>query len=179
MKKTSLLFLLLVPIFSQFGKVEIIEISPETVTQLPQGKEADGIIGDFVLRNEIIECAIGGSAPDRKANMGAFWGANGMTPGCLYDLCLRGTENDQLTIFSPSRQQGEISYIRKTESGDGIEVVTTAAKSGGLFKRHIYTIKEGEYGIHILSLIRNEGKIKVSGPIDDRWTRFKQSLEKR
>lgn len=175
MKKISLLFLLLVPIFSQFGKVEIIEISPETVTQLPQGKEADGIIGDFVLRNELIECAIGSSAPDRKANMGAFWGANGMTPGCLYDLCLRGTENDQLTIFSPSRQQGEISYIRKTESGDGIEVVTTAAKSGGLFKKHLYTIQEGEYGIHILSLIRNEGKIKVSGPIDDRWTRFRES----
>ncbi|MDG1324822.1 MAG: hypothetical protein P8P49_03570 [Opitutales bacterium] len=119
MKKTSLLFLLLIPIFSQFGKVEIIEISPDTVTQLPKGKEADGIIGDFVLRNGLIECAIGSSAPDRKTNMGAFWGANGMTPGCLYDLCLRGTKNDQLTIFSPSRQQGEISYIRKTKSGDG------------------------------------------------------------
>ena len=175
MKKTSLLFFLLIPVFSQFGKVEVIEISSDTVNQLPGGKEADGIIGDFVLRNELIECAIGSSAPDRKANMGAFWGANGMTPGCLYDLCLRGTENDQLTIFSPSRQQGEISYIRKTESGDGIEVATTAEKSGGLFKKHTYTIKDGEYGIYIHTLIRNEGDTKVSGPIDDRWTRFRQS----
>jgi len=174
MKKTSLLFFLLIPVFSQFGKVEVIEISSDTVNQLPGGKEADGIIGDFVLRNELIECAIGSSAPDRKANMGAFWGANGMTPGCLYDLCLRGTENDQLTIFSPSRQQGEISYIRKTESGDGIEVATTAEKSGGLFKKHTYTIKDGEYGIYIHTLIRNEGDTKVSGPIDDRWTRFRQ-----
>jgi hypothetical protein len=54
-------------------------------------------------------------------------------------------------------------------------VTTTAEKSGGLLKKHTYTIKEGEYGIYIHTLIRNEGDTKVSGPIDDRWTRFKQS----
>ena len=175
MKTIILLSFFLTFIFQIQGKIEILEITQDLVENLPKGKEADGIIGDFVLRNNLIECVIASSAPDRKANMGAFWGANGMTPGCLYDLCIRGSENDQLTIFSPSRQQGEISYIRKTDEGNGIEVVTTAAKSGGLFKKHIYTIKEGEYGIHIHSLIRNEGKDQVSGPVDDRWTRFKKS----
>lgn len=174
--KTPYIFLFLTfPLCCILAKVEIIEISPGNVNLLPKGKEADGIIGDFVLRNEFIECVVGGPAANRKANMGAFWGEKGMTPGCLYDFCLRGTGNDQLTIFSPSRQQGEISYIRKKDTGDGIEVVTTAAKSGGLFKKHIYTIKEAEYGIHIHTLIRNEGTTKVTGPIDDRWTRFRES----
>ena len=128
-----LLFITL-PLCYIFSKVEIIEISNGNVNHLPKGKEADGIIGDFVLRNEFIECVVAGPAPNRKANMGAFWGENGMTPGCLYDLCIRGIGNDQLTIFSPSRQQGEISYIRIKDDRDGIEVVTTAAKSEGLFK---------------------------------------------
>ena len=109
MKTIILLSFFLTFIFQIQGKIEILEITQDLVENLPKGKEADGIIGDFVLRNNLIECVIASSAPDRKANMGAFWGANGMTPGCLYDLCIRGSENDQLTIFSPSRQQGEIS----------------------------------------------------------------------
>ena len=175
MKNIIILYSFLTLIFQIQGKIDVLEITSDQVENLAKGKEADGIIGDFVLRNNLIECVIAGSAPDRKANMGAFWGANGMTPGCLYDLCLRGSENDQLTIFSPSRQQGEISYIRKLKTADGIEVVTTAAKSGGVFKKHTYSIKEGEYGIHIHTLIRNEGKDKISGPVDDRWTRFNKS----
>ena len=108
MKTPYILLFLTFPLCCILAKVEIIEISPDNVNLLPKGKEADGIIGDFVLRNEFIECVVGGPAANRKANMGAFWGEKGMTPGCLYDFCLRGTGNDQLTIFSPSRQQGEI-----------------------------------------------------------------------
>ena len=63
------------------AKVEIFEISKNNVDLLPGGKEADGIIGDFVVRNELVECVIGGSADNRKANMGAFWGPDGVTPG--------------------------------------------------------------------------------------------------
>lgn len=34
------------------------EIGPDNKDQLPRGKEADGIIGDFVLRNDKIEAVI-------------------------------------------------------------------------------------------------------------------------
>ena len=158
-----------------WGKVEVFEISKDNVNLLPEGKEADGIIGDFVIRNKAIECVIGGSAANRKANMGAFWGADGVTPGCLYDLCLRGTKNDQLTIFSPSRQQGRVSYVRPSPEGNGVEVVVSSALSGSLFKRHIYHANENEAGIIIDTFLRNEGSKPVSGPISDRWTRFNSS----
>ena len=134
---------------SVFAKVEVFEISKNSVDLLPGGKEADGIIGDFLIRNGLIECVIGGSADNRKANMGAFWGADGVTPGCLYDLCLRGSNNDQLTIFSPSRQQGKVSYVRPSPGGNGVEVVVSSALSGSLFKRHLYQVKENEAGITI------------------------------
>ena len=160
---------------SVFAKVEVFEISKNSVDLLPGGKEADGIIGDFLIRNGLIECVIGGSADNRKANMGAFWGADGVTPGCLYDLCLRGSNNDQLTIFSPSRQQGKVSYVRPSPDGNGVEVVISSALSGSLFKRHLYNARENEAGITIDTLLRNEGSKPVSGPISDRWTRFNSS----
>ena len=37
-----------------FAKAEVIEISPKNTSDLPGGKEADGIIGDFVLRNNLM-----------------------------------------------------------------------------------------------------------------------------
>ena len=157
------------------AKVEVFEISKNNVDLLPGGKEADGIIGDFVIKNKLIECVIGGSADNRKANMGAFWGADGVTPGCLYDLCLRGSNNDQITIFSPSRQQGKVSYVRPNPEGNGVEVVVSSALSGSLFKRHLYYAEENEAGITIDTLLRNEGSKPISGPISDRWTRFNSS----
>ena len=157
------------------AKVEVHEISKNNVELLPGGKEADGIIGDFVLRNNLIECVIGGSADNRKANMGAFWGADGVTPGCLYDLCLRGSDNDQLTIFSPSRQQGRVSYVRPDPGGKGVEVVVSSALSGAIYRRHLYALEENEAGLTIETLLRNEGSKPVSGPTSDRWTRFNSS----
>ena len=157
------------------GKVEVIEISPSNTDDLPGGKEADGIIGDFVLRNSNVEVTIGGSAPNRKANMGAFWGPNGVTPGCLYDFTLRGTNNDQLTIFSPSKQQGRVSYVKIGEDQKSVIAFVSTAISGGLTKRHTYSLNDGEYGITVTSSLLNGTNEKISGPINDSWTRFRES----
>src|SRR5688500_12054233 len=88
------------------------EITDEQKTLLPRGKEADGIVGDYLLRNDLVEAVISANLPLRRANMSTFYGAGGMTPGCLYDLTLRGTNNDQITIFSPASQQGRVSWVR-------------------------------------------------------------------
>ena len=158
-----------------FGKVEVIEISPTRTTDLPGGKEADGIIGDFVLRNSNIEVTIGSGAPDRKANMGAFWGPGGVTPGCLYDLTLRGRNNDQLTIFAPSKQQGVVSYVKIGADKQSIITHVSSALTGGLTKTHTYSLDAEEYGVYITSHLYNGTKDKISGPINDSWTRFRES----
>ena len=160
---------------SIFAKVEVLEISPSDSDELPGGKEADGIIGDFILRNSNIEIVIGNGAPDRKANMGAFWGPKGMTPGCLYDLTLRDSNNDQLTIFSPSKQQGKVSFVRIGEDRKSVITYVSPALSSGLTKTHTYSLEEGEYGVRIVSELMNQTKNKISGPINDSWTRFRES----
>ncbi|MDA0725726.1 MAG: hypothetical protein O3B25_15860, partial [Verrucomicrobia bacterium] len=160
-----------------WSKPEALEISLDKVKLLPGGKEADGIVGDFLIRNDRIEAVIAHATPLRKANMGTFWGAENVTPGCLYDLTLRGAANDQITVFSPSRQQGKVSYVRISKDGsDGeaiVEVVVTSTVSGALFKRHEYILKDGWQGVLIRSTIRNEGDKLVDGPVTDKWTNFR------
>ncbi len=153
---------------------EAIEVGPQTARQLPGGKEADGIRGDFILRNNFIEAVISGNQPDRKANMSTYYGAP--TPGCLYDLTLRGEGNDQLTIFAPCGQQGPISYVRVAKSGSTgeavVEAVSTSANHDGLYVRHEYHLKEDWQGLWIVTTVRNESKEVKKMASTDRWTTF-------
>jgi hypothetical protein len=128
----------------------------------PGGKEADSIVGDFVIRNDKIEAVISGNLPLRRANMSTFYGDDGITPGCLYDLTLLDADNDQITIFAPIGQRGAVNYVRIVSDGkDGeavIETFVSAAKAGGLSRRHEYRLKDGWPGPLIVTTLSNEGK---------------------
>lgn len=155
---------------------EAFEIGPDNKDHLPRGKEADGIIGDFVLRNNRVEAVISANVPLRRANMSTFYGTNGVTPGCLYDLTLRGANNDQIVIFTPSGQQGFVSYVRVAKDGrDGeavVETVVSAAMNNGIYKRHEYRLRDDWQGLLITTTMRNEGKAERKGSVEDRWTKF-------
>jgi hypothetical protein len=160
---------------------EAIEVGADAADLLPRGKEADGIVGDFVLRNDRVEAVVSGNLPRRRANMSTFYGADGVTPGCLYDLTLRGSANDQLTIFSPSGQQGTVSHVRIVADGSQgeavVETVVTAASKRGIYKRHEYRLRDGWQGVLIVTTLRNETKepLRVTPP--DKWTNFAQYSE--
>ena len=154
---------------------EVFQASPDALDQLPQGKEADGIPGDFILRSDKVEALISQLAPQRRANMSTFYGADGMTPGCLYDLTLRGAGNDQITIFAPSGQRGDVSYVwiveRDLPEGTAaVESVTSAADNEGLYKRHEYLVRDGMQGVEITSTFRNESKEEKKITTADKWT---------
>jgi hypothetical protein len=150
---------------------EAFELGSQNADARPGGKEADSIAGDFILRNDAIEAVISSDAPRRKADMGTFWGA--ITPGCLYDLTLRGADNDQITIFSPSRQQGDVSHVRIISHGhDGlaaVETVVSAESNGGLYKRHEYRLRDGWHGVLILTAIENDSDEPKTIKTADVW----------
>jgi hypothetical protein len=136
---------------------EAIEIGPKNTADLPGGREADGIIGDFVLRNDRIEAVISGGQHNRRANMFTHWGKP--TGGCLYDLTLRGQNNDQLTWLGPGRQEGPLSrvYILK-DGSDGEAIVRaelTAMAGGGIGKTHDYILKDDWQYLVIVSTYHN------------------------
>jgi hypothetical protein len=157
---------------------EIVEIHQGNVAELPGGREADGIIGDFVMRNDVVEAVISHNAPQRRANMSTFYGEDGVTPGCLYDLSLRGQNHDQLTIFCPGGQQGKVSWVRVvSRPGDAeavIETARTAAMGNGLQIRHEYRMRDGEAGLWIVSEWTNVFGEAREVPVRDVWTKFEK-----
>ena len=111
-----------------------------------------------MLRNQKIHALISANLPLRRANMATEYAF--VTPGCLYDLDLRGAGNDQITVFRPGEQGGEVSYVRIADDGkDGaavIETVRTAPSGDGLSTRHEYRIESDWQYLLISSTYRNE-----------------------
>jgi hypothetical protein len=94
-------------------------------------------------------------------------------------LTLRGTNNDQITIFSPASQQGRVSWVRIVRDGsDGeavIETVTTAESNEGLYRKHEYRLRDGWQGVMVTTTIRNEGAEGRAMFVEDRWTNFSRT----
>ncbi len=155
---------------------EAFEVGLAQKDQLPGGKEADGIIGDFILRNDKVEAVISGNLPLRRANMSTFYGSEGITPGCVYDLTRRGANNDQLTYFGPAAQQGSVSWVRVLKDGrEGeatIEVAVTGANRGGIARYHRYTLRDGWPGLQITTTIVNESAEPKKLDLAGRFTNF-------
>jgi hypothetical protein len=160
------------------ASVEAVEIQRDNKDLLPKGKEAEGILGDFVLRNNKVHALISGSQPLRRANMRTE--NNFVTQGCLYDFDLRGEDNDQITGFRPGDFGGEVSWVRVVDDvaqGAAIEAVRTAAKGDGLYTRHEYRLEHDWQHILVTSTYRNDSgsviKIKPA-PV---WRGFEESKE--
>ncbi len=162
---------------SRAAGVEVIEVGEKQFSMLPGGKEADGIVGDFILRNDRIEAVISGNLPLRRPNMSAFYGDGNETPGCLYDLTLKGAANDQITIFSPSSQKGPVSYVKSyigpQRQRVGIETMVTAAKKDGISRQHIYLLEDGWQGLLIETHLVNETDKETKVSVQDLWTQMR------
>lgn len=137
--------------------LEVFEAGEEDTSRLLAGKEADGIIGDFVLRNAHVEALISGPLPGRKANMTTHYDAD--APGSIYDLCVTGSRNDQLTLFAPGDLRGPVSSVVASHSDDGKEaeviVERTAARGGGKAVRHRYVLRDGWKHVLVVSEYSN------------------------
>lgn len=164
--KRALLFLL--PLAVQAA--EVFEARGGREAELPGGKEADGIRGDFVLRSDKVEAVISHNAANRRANMSTFYGEDGVSPGCLYDLTLRGAANDQLVVYGPCGH-GPVSYVRPAGNA-AVESVTSAPLNGGVFKRHEYRVEDGVSGIFITTTLRNESDKPQKVATKDDLARF-------
>ena len=159
---------------AQPASVAAVEISAENPALLPSGKEADGIVGDFVLSNENLHILVAGNQPMRRANMGTEYLFP--TPGSLYDFDLRGEGNDQLTVLRPGQLGGALSWVRVAKDGrDGegvIEAVRTAAKGEGLEVRHEYRLKSGARTLLISSTYRNQSRAAKEINPQPAWKEF-------
>ena len=151
---------------AQQGGAEAVEIGRHNSDLLPGGKEADGILGDFVLRNDRIHALISGNLRQRKANM--MHDRYDVIPGTLFDLDVAGAGNDQITSFRPGHLSGPVSYVRIVSDGSGgvaeIETVRTAARGDGLYQRHVYRLEPGWQHVRIVSTFHNQSGKAAEDP---------------
>ncbi|MCP5110417.1 MAG: CehA/McbA family metallohydrolase, partial [bacterium] len=166
--------LLVIALTGQGEEVVAVEIGKHNTNLLPKGKEADGIIGDFVLQNGSITALVSGNLPHRRANMSTEY--RFPTPGCLFDLDLRGADNDQLTAFRPGDQGGELNWVRIASDGAGgsarVEAYRSAAKGDGLSVRHEYRLDRGWKHLLVTSVYRNESSEAVTLTPRPQWKGF-------
>ena len=86
---------------AQAPAAELVTLSPGNYAQYaPGGKEADAVIGDYVLRNDRIVAVVAdpGLITGRSAQR---WSIPSVA-GCIIDLTLRDAPNDQLVAFYPT-----------------------------------------------------------------------------
>lgn len=103
--------LLLVSLALPARGADLVALSPQTVDRfLPQGKEVDGIYGDFALANDQLIAVVAHPKRGRNANMGVR-----EVGGALIDLTRRDRQSDQLSAFYPGAQLREFKFA-------GIEV---------------------------------------------------------
>ncbi len=149
---------------AQRDRAEALQISRENADQMPAGKEADGLPGDFVLRNGKIHALVSGAQPFRRANMATEY--DSVLQGCLYDLDLRDAGNDQLTALRPGGEAGYLSHVAIIEDGAGsaavLEAVRTAALGKGLYSRHEYRLEPGWQFLLVTSSYRNDSQQPVA-----------------
>ena len=100
---------------------EIVTITPAVIEAaalggpaLVEGKEADWILGDHIIRNEQIVAVIGDTVPTRHANMTIR-----NVGGAIIDLTSAGRPNDQLGCYWPGNGTLRYRFAEALVTGDG------------------------------------------------------------
>ena len=76
---------------------EVVQLTAENWRTLaPQGKEADWIYGDYVLRNDVVTAVVAQPIQTRNANMTVR-----NVAGAIVDFTFRHRPNDQLSCYYP------------------------------------------------------------------------------
>lgn len=141
-RKTLCGFLILSYLQTMVHAAEIIRITPENYPQiLPDGKETDAIIGDYVLRNDRLTVVVADAIPTRHANM--------TTPrvgGCVIDMTYTQTPNDQLTAYYPTGSQFLFhkATIQQAQGPAAVLVCESEPNSLGVKAIVTYTLQDGQ-----------------------------------
>jgi hypothetical protein len=106
MRQKSVIVVILAVLATSARAADLVALSPQTFDRyIPQGKEVDGIYGDFVLANEDVIAVVAHPRRGRNANMTVR-----DVGGCLIDLTRRDRQNDQLSAFYPGAQVRDLKF---------------------------------------------------------------------
>jgi hypothetical protein len=152
-----LILVLLAAMATPARAADLVALSPQTIDRyIPQGKEVDGIYGDFVLANDQIVAVVAHPRRGRNANMTVR-----DVGGCVIDLTRRDRQNDQLSAFYPGAQLRDLKFA-------GIEVEAPSMYEAADLERVF--VQARRVTLRLVAAPRgNEPDIEVSYTLEDGW----------
>jgi hypothetical protein len=145
-------------------------LSPETWDRVPGGKEVDAILGDWVLRNDLVVAVIADAKPNRHANMSVKH-----VQGAVIDFALRSTNNDQLSGFLPHRdaaanvvQAHRVELLKASGPEVVLRAVREATEKDPVEAVTDYVLRDGEPFLRISTRYRNTGSVRVFARLSDK-----------
>ncbi|MCA9246079.1 MAG: CehA/McbA family metallohydrolase [Planctomycetales bacterium] len=140
----------------------------------PQGKEADAIYGDFLLRNDVISLVVARPVPTRNANMTVK-----NVGGAIIDMTRRDRQSDQLSAFYPDganfaygapearANDGDWSALNEQSTrltGKTIELrLVAAAAPGKPLATLVYRLEDGRPFVHVTTTFENPHDKSITG----------------
>ena len=136
---------------------DLVALSPQTWDRyIPQGKEVDGIYGDFALANDQIIAVVAHPRRGRNANMTVR-----DVGGCLIDLTRRDRQSDQLSAFYPGAQLRDLRFA-------GIEVEAPAIYEAAELDRVF--VQARRVTLRLVAAPREkEPDVEVAYTLEDGW----------
>jgi hypothetical protein len=136
---------------------DLVALSPQTWDRyIPQGKEVDGIYGDFAIANDQIMSVVAHPRAGRNANM-TVRGVG----GCVIDLTRRDRQSDQLSAFYPGAQLRELKF-------GGIEVSSPEVYETDSLDRVF--VRARRVTLRLVATPRaHEPDVEVSYALEDGW----------
>lgn len=159
---------------------DLVALSPQTWDRyIPQGKEVDGIYGDFALTNDQLVAVIAHPKRGRNANMTVR-----DVGGCLIDLTRRDRQSDQLSAYYPGAQQRDLKFagisveapeVYETGELDRVFVkarrvtlrLVAAPKEKEPDVELAYTLEDGRPFIELTTTFTNRGKAPADVELAD------------
>lgn len=146
---------------------EVLVVNADSLAALPGGKEADGILGDFVLRNDRISVLIAAATRARRGSM-----TLGPCSGALLDASPRDQRKDHWIALYPGSHEWPMTVATLVKDGSDGEAILRVEKptrpGDPLYVGHDYALRAQDDYVRITTLFRNEGRLPLQQPFWDR-----------
>ncbi|MEN0052410.1 MAG: CehA/McbA family metallohydrolase [Mucilaginibacter sp.] len=135
---------------------EIIRLNKNNLDLLPKGKEVDGMIGDWVMKNDKVVAVIANAAFDREANQMVS-----SIQGAVIDFTTLAQNNDQLTVFYPQGARVDVPsadtiiVLKSTGTSVQLKTVKFATTDEPFTAETTYTLTDGKAYIEVSTTYKN------------------------
>ena len=148
---------------------DVFRITRENRAALPAGKEADGRIGDWLIRNDRVVAVVGDAAPERDANQ-----MTESVQGAVLDFTTRKDNNDQLTAYYPMGYRLDVpaavraERVSRTDGTAELRMTRLPTPDAPCLCITTYTLADGDDCLHVRTVYENPSAAACSVETDDR-----------